>query len=131
LSLAERAPASNEVRMRSEIKAMLVLAGLAAGCADGPAGAADGARGSKESVKMEQGTSGEDGVRGLPSSYGRSFATLDEYLEHLRNHAGPVGQPWYRKVGADHYELVTNIQPAPAPKTFTREELMRQFGFTR
>lgn len=42
--------------MRSEIKATLVLAGLAAGCADRPAGAADGARGKKAKVAMEQRT---------------------------------------------------------------------------
>ena len=75
--------------MRSEIKTMLALAGLTAGCADRPAGAADGGQGKKEAPRMEQGTNGGDGVRGLPSSFGRSFATLDEYLGHLRNHAGP------------------------------------------
>jgi hypothetical protein len=117
--------------MRSEIKAMLVLTALAAGCADGPAGAADGAQGKKERVAMEQGTNGTDGVRGLPSSFGRSFATLDEYLEHLRNYAGPIDRPWYRQIRPGVYELVTTMRPAPAPRTFTREQLMRQFGFTR
>ena len=48
----------------------------------------------------------------LPFAHGRSFATLDEYLAHLRDRAGPVGQPWYRKVGADSYELVTTRAPA-------------------
>lgn len=117
--------------MRSEIKAMLALAGLAAGCADRSAGAADGARGNKETARMEQGTNGTDGVRDLPSSFGRSFATLDEYLEHLRRYAGTVDQPWYREIRPGVYELVTTIRPAPPPKTYTREELMREFGFTR
>jgi hypothetical protein len=82
-------------------------------------------------MAMERGTNGGDGVRGLPSSFGRTFATLDEYLDHLRRHAGPVGQPWYRKVGPDAYEQVTTIVPRPKPRTFTREELMRRYGFTR
>jgi hypothetical protein len=116
--------------MRSEIRAMLALAGLAAGCADRPAGAADGAQG-KEAARMEQGTNGGDGVRGLPSSFGRSFATLDEYLEHLRNYAGPIDQPWYREIRPGVYELVTTMRPAPPPQTYTRAELMRRYGFTR
>ena len=115
--------------MRSEIKAMVALAGLAAGCAEPPAGAADGAQGKRETVGMEQGKNG--GVSGLPSSFGRSFATLDDYLEHLRRYAGPVDQPWYRKVGPDTYQLMTSMSPAPEPQTFTREELMRKYGFTR
>ena len=117
--------------MRSEIRAILALAGIAAGCADNPAGAADGAQGKKENVTMEQSTSGDDGVKGLPSSFGRSFATLDEYLEHLRRYAGPIDQPWYREVRPGVYELVTTMRPAPASQTYTREELMRKFGFTR
>src|SRR5215212_483194 len=104
-NLAERPPASDEVRMRSEIKAMLALAGLAAACSDRPAGA-DGARAKQETAKMEQRTNGGDGVRDLPDSFGRSFATLDEYLEHLRNYAGPVDLPWYREVRPGVYEYV-------------------------
>lgn len=117
--------------MRSKIRAMLALAGLAAGCTDQPAGAADTARGSREKVGMDQRTNSGDGVRDLPSSFGRSFATLDEYLEHLRNYAGPVGQAWYRKAGPHTYELVTTVQPAPPPQIFTREQLMRKYGFRR
>ncbi len=113
------------------LSAMLALAGLAAGCAERPAGAADGAKAGKEAPRMEGDTNGTDGVSGLPSSFGRSFATLDEYLEHLRRYAGTVDQPWYRKVGPDSYELVTTMKPAPPPKTYTREELMRKFGFAR
>jgi hypothetical protein len=117
--------------MRIEIKAILALAGLAAACSDRPAGAADGARGKKEAARMEQGTNGTDGVRDLPSSFGRSFATLDEYLEHLRNYAGPIDQPWYREIRPGVYEYVTSMRPPPASKTYTREELIREFGFTR
>lgn len=107
--------------MRSEIKAMLALAGLAAGCAAG----------NTEAQKMAQQTSGEDGVSGLPSSFGKSFATLDQYLAHLRDYAGPVDLPWYREIRPGVYELVTSIRPAPPAETFTREQLMRKYGFTR
>ena len=120
--------------MRSEIKAMMVLLVLAAGCADRPAGAAaDGAQGRKETRRMEQGANGADGVRDLPSSFGRSFATLDQYLAHLRQYAGPIDQPWYREVRPGVYEYVTTLrlEESTAPKTYTREELMREFGFTR
>jgi hypothetical protein len=117
--------------MRIEVKAILALAGLAAACSDRPAGAADGARGKKETVRMTQGTNGGDGVRDLPSSFGQSFATLDQYLEHLRNYAGPIDLPWYREVRPGVYEYVTSMRPSPAPKTYTREQLMREFGFTR
>ena len=118
--------------MRSGFKAVTALALLAAACADAPAGAADGAQGRKERVAMEQGAGSERGaVSGLPSSFGQSFATLDEYLEHLRKYAGPVDLPWYREVRPGVYEEVTTITPAPPPKTYTREELMRKYGFTR
>jgi hypothetical protein len=119
----------NEVRMRSVFKAMLALAWLVAACADAPADAADGAQSKREKVAMDQGTNDSGGVSGLPSSFGRSFATLDEYLEHLRDYAGPVDLPWYREVRPGVYEEVTTITPAAAPKTYTREELMRKYGF--
>ncbi|HEX8308280.1 MAG TPA: hypothetical protein VF645_07655 [Allosphingosinicella sp.] len=117
--------------MRSEIKAVLALAGLAAACSDRPAGAAGAARGKKETVRMEQGTNGRDGVRDLPSSFGRSFATLDDYLGHLRDHAGPIDLPWYRQIRPGIYEYVTSIRPASPTRTYTREELMRTYGFSR
>lgn len=117
--------------MRGEIKAMLLLAGLAAACSDRSADAADGAKRNRETPIMDQGNSGTDGVRGLPSSFGKSFATLDEYLEHLRNYAGPIDLPWYRQVRPGVYEMVTSMRPAPTPKTYTRDELIREFGFKR
>ena len=117
--------------MRSEIKTVVALAVLAAGCADRPAGAVDGARGTKERATMDQAADGEGGVQGLPSSFGKSFTTLDQYLEHLRNYAGPIDLPWYREIRPGVYELVTSISPAPAPQTYTREQLMAKYGFTR
>ena len=80
---------------------------------------------------MEIGNDNGAGVQGLPSSFGRSFATLDEYLAHLERYAGPIDQPWYREVEPGVYELVTTMRPAPPPRRFTREQLMREFGFTR
>lgn len=80
---------------------------------------------------METRASDEDGVRGLPSSFGRAFATLDDYLEHLRLAAGPIDLPWYKEIRPGVYEYVTSIQPSATARTFTREELMREFGFTR
>lgn len=69
--------------------------------------------------------------RNLPFAHGRSFASLDEYLAHLRDRAGPVGQPWYREIRPGVYEQVTTRVPAGTPEIVTREELMRRFGFTR
>lgn len=117
--------------MHTGMKLVLALSGLAAGCADRPAGAVEAARETRERATMNETTNASGGVSGLPSSFGRSFATLDEYLAHLEQYAGPVDQPWYREVSPGVYELVTTVRPAPAPQTFTREELMRQFGFTR
>lgn len=117
--------------MRSVIGTMLAVTGLTAGCAEGPAGEAEAAQARKERVRMEEPANGGKGVSGLPSSFGRSFATLDDYLAHLRDHAGPIDLPWYREVRPGVYEYVTGMRPAPPPKTYTREELMKAFGFSR
>ena len=117
--------------MHTGMKLTLALAGLAAGCADRPVDAA-AAPANREMATMENGTThAAEGVSGLPSSFGRSFATLDEYLAHLRQYAGPIDQPWYQEVEPGVYELVTSTHPAPPPRRFTREQLMREYGFTR
>jgi hypothetical protein len=128
-SVAERMAAVNEVRMRGRIKAPTAPAGRAAGCADQPAGAADGAKGRKERPIMEQGANGADGVSGLP--FGKSFATLDDFLEHPVRDAGPIDQPWYRELRPGAQELVTARVPAGEPLIFTREQRMRGCGLTR
>ena len=69
--------------------------------------------------------------RQLPDSFGRTFASLDEYLAHLRRYAAPIDKPWYREVRPGVYERVTTIAPRRAPETFTRAQLMARFGFTR
>lgn len=107
-----------------------VAAILAAGCADKPADAA-GRTGRTEAMVAQNENQDRGPARRLPFSHGRSFATLDEYLAHLRDRAGPIGQPWYRKVGTDTYELVTTAVPRGRPETFTRQQLMERFGFTR
>jgi len=107
-----------------------ILAVLAAGCAEKPAGAAGPPDRTEVVVAQNENEDGQ-AARSLPFSHGRSFATLDEYLAHLRDRAGPIGQPWYRKVGADTYELVTTNVPRGRPERFTRQQLMERFGFTR
>lgn len=74
---------------------------------------------------------GEAPARQLPFAHGRTFATLDEYLAHLRDRAGPIDQPWYREVRPGVYERVTSRRRSGAPEMVTRAELMRRYGFTR
>ena len=67
----------------------------------------------------------------------KQFRSLDEYLAFLERTQGPVDGPWYREVspGSGVYELVTgNLrvlgETEEQKQTFTRAELMKQFGFT-
>lgn len=108
--------------------ALAVLCGCAEGRSEAPL-----AQPQNKGSKMTQAEPPRDGdaVRELPFSHGRSFSSLDEYLAHLRDYAGPVGQPWYRQIRPGVYEEVsTRVPPGPADLV-TREELMRRFGFTR
>ena len=73
-------------------------------------------------------TAGE-AVSGLPFSHGKSFRTLDEYLEHLERYAAPIDQPWWREIRPGVYEHVIRMPGAPR-EVATRAELMRRFGFT-
>lgn len=67
------------------------------------------------------------------------FSSLDEYLMHLEQTQGPVDGPWYKQVRPGIYELQTgnlrvlgNDGEEPQVKrTFTREELEKEFGFSR
>lgn len=79
--------------------------------------------------KGKAGAAGE-GVSGLPFSHGRSFRTLDEYLEHLERYAAPVDQPWWREIRPGVYEHVRRM-PGAARETATRAELEQRFGFSR
>jgi hypothetical protein len=81
-------------------------------------------------VDGNAGAASNEGVAGLPFSHGKSFRTLDEYLQHLERHAGPIDQPWWREIRPGVYEHVTSMPGAPR-EVATREELMKRFGFSR
>src|SRR3712207_5819555 len=71
------------------------------------------------------------GVSDLPFAAGMTFASLDDYLAHLRRR-GAYDVPWYREVSPGVYERVGGRAPPGAPpERFTREQLERRFGFAR
>lgn len=110
---------------------ILVLAGLAAACTERTAGAAPPPAAKKESTMTEQAAGGQRPARQLPDSFGRTFASLDEYLAHLRRYAGPIDKPWYREIRPGVYERVTTLVPRRETQIYTRAQLMERFGFTR
>ena len=68
-------------------------------------------------------------VSGLPMSQGKSFETLDEYLEHRRV-LGHQDAPFYTEVEPGVYELWGGRKPpGVTPPRFTRRQLLEQFGF--
>lgn len=67
-------------------------------------------------------------VADLPFAQGRIFTSLDSYLE-FRKSRGPSDVPWYREISPGIYELVTRRPPGSEPRTYTRVELARKFGF--
>lgn len=74
----------------------------------------------------------EKNVTNEQVSINQRFSNLDEYLAHLERTQGPVDGPWYKEVGPGIYELQTGNLHLDTPdgdkRTFTREELERQFG---
>ena len=62
------------------------------------------------------------------------FPSLDAYLAYLEKRSHMDG-PWYREIRPGVYQLQTgNLQlpdGAREPRTFTREELAKKFGFAR
>lgn len=119
---------------RVRIKAVLMVPVLIGACGEGTASVAVGAdqtRMGREERRMVNAVDSGEPRRQLPFSHGRSFATLDDYLAHLRERAGPIGQPWYRQIGQNRYELVTTRVPPGEPETLTRAQLMERFGFSR
>lgn len=68
------------------------------------------------------------GVSGLPRAAGKSFATLDAYLDHLKS-LGAHDIPHYEKLPDGRY--VQNLgRSASRTQTFyTREQLEKKFGF--
>lgn len=81
-----------------------------------------------ERMKLERGAS--SGVAKLPFAMGRTFASLDEYLEHLACNAGPIGMPWWREIRPGVFEHVKTNTGA-TPEVATRAELAKRFGFDR
>ena len=78
-------------------------------------------------VPVAPGLAGE--VTGLPMAQGKTFATLDAYLEHRRT-LGAMDLPWYRLEPDGRYRLMTGRGGRFAPpQYYTRAELARQFGF--
>ena len=63
------------------------------------------------------------------------FRSIDEYLAHLERTQGPVDGSWYKEVRPGVYELQTGNLHLDTPdgdkRTFTREELEREFGFSQ
>lgn len=70
------------------------------------------------------------GVANLPFAMGKSFVTLDNYLDYLECFAQPIDKPWWKQVRPGVYEHVTTATNAK-PEVATRAELMKRFGFTR
>ena len=70
------------------------------------------------------------GVANLPFAKGRTFLTLDEYLDFLKCHAAPIDQPWWREVRPGVYQHMKRMRGA-RPELATRAELMQRFGFSK
>jgi hypothetical protein len=79
---------------------------------------------------MTDDQSGRAAPQDLPFAQGRSFASLDEYLEYRRKR-GATDVPWYREVSPGIYELEGHRGPGAPTRTYTRAELMKRFGFSR
>jgi hypothetical protein len=69
----------------------------------------------------------------------KRFATLDDYLAWLRQTQAPVDGPWYEEIRPGVYQLRTgNLRilgpegdETPRDQTFTREQLLKKFGFSK
>jgi hypothetical protein len=70
-------------------------------------------------------------ISGLPYAEGRTFATLDDYLAHLKERS-TIGVPHYVEVAPGVFVRQGQVAPrGEKPARMTREELRRQFGFDR
>lgn len=108
------------------LQSVLVLFAASAACSQAPAPVGSGIVNSSKGTAMTQ--SPQRPIANLPFSQGRSFASLDEYLDFLETR-GAYGVPWYRQIRPGVYELVSRRGPGAEPQTFSREELAREFGF--
>ena len=103
--------------------AILVAAALAVGAKPSEAQAAC----RKDGIVSPGGPKGEQ-VANLPFAMGKTFSSLDAYLNHLACFAGPIDLPWWREVSPGIYEHMTTAPQARTERA-TRAELMRRFGF--
>lgn len=101
-----------------------------------PVVAANPARGSvkyrcgKGNPEVNASSPSGQGIADLPFSYGKSFDTLDSYLAHLECHAAPIDQPWWREIRPGVFQEMTTATDAK-PRTATRSDLMKRYGFHR
>lgn len=66
----------------------------------------------------------------LPFASGKSFATLDAYLEHLRE-LGTTDVPYYLKRADGRFVYIAGrVRPGPND-IYTREQLLERFGFEK
>jgi hypothetical protein len=70
------------------------------------------------------------GVANLPFAMGKTFSSLDEYLNHLECFAAPIDKPWWKQIRPGVYEHVKTATHAKR-EIATRAELMKRFGFSR
>ena len=71
-----------------------------------------------------------EGVAGLPASDGKTFATLDDYLAHLEV-KGHTDRPFWERMKDGRYRWNTGRgMQFREPKYATREELLKQYGFS-
>ncbi len=93
--------------------------------------------------KISQGAAMSD-ANAMPEPPGgkpvnRRFAKLDDYLAWLRETQAPIDKPYYEEVRPGIYQLRTgNLRvlipegdEPPRDQTFTRAQLMKQFGFSK
>ena len=89
-----------------------------------------------DAVAQAASTTAGTEVAGQQLPINRRFASLDDYLAYLEKVQGPVDGSWYKQVSRGVYELQSgNFRPlggdSRQKRRFTREELMKKFGFTR
>ncbi len=67
----------------------------------------------------------------LPHAQNKAFRSLDEYLAHLKK-LGAQDRPFYESVGPNEFKLNSgrggHLRP---PQYFTRQQLLKKFGFAR
>jgi hypothetical protein len=65
----------------------------------------------------------------LPYADGRTFKTLDDYLS-FRKALGATGRSFYEEISPGTYRLVAGRRlPGAVDKIYTRDDLLKKFGF--